>query len=132
MADLAPRSRSVPLLLVVDDSHDYANSLCELLELTTVWRVTAAYSVRHAIEAVEQFAPDAVLLDLEMPPSSGLHVVDALGRQLAGPLPAIYVVSGNADLLEGASADPRVRGAAIKPADPAVLVRWLEEASSGK
>lgn len=120
------------MLLVVDDSQDYANSLCELLELATHWRVAAAYSVRHAIEVAEQLAPDAVLLDLEMPPFSGLQFVDALGRQLAGPLPAIYVVSGNADLLEGATADRRVRGAAIKPTDPAILVRWLEEAGSGK
>ena len=132
MADPPNNERDIPSVLVVDDNKDHVDSLCEWVELTTRWRASRAYSVGEAIALAELGRPDAVFLDLEMRPSSGLQFVDAMASRFADRLPAIFTVSGNADLLEAAAADPRVRGVALKPVNPDVLARWLDGARSCK
>jgi PAS domain S-box-containing protein len=70
-ADAAPR---VPLrILVVDDNEDSARSLAMILELEG-HQVEPIYSSQHALERVELFAPDAVLLDIGLPDMNGYEV----------------------------------------------------------
>lgn len=116
--------------LIVDDDHDYADSIGEFLQLTTSWEVDTAYGVPEAIIKAGLHRPDAVLLDLEIPPESGLEVVAALERAFPRNVPAILGVSGNAVLVQAASKDNRFSGALLKPADLSLLVRWLAEVES--
>lgn len=115
----------VRTVLVVDDSRDYVEALCWLLQELTRWRAAPVCTIAEAIEHIEHQRPDAVLLDLQMPPSSGFHFLDVLSATFKERLPAVYVVSGNAELLDRARGDQRVKAAAIKPADPESLAEWL-------
>jgi CheY-like chemotaxis protein len=66
---LFPRRR----ILVVDDNCDAAETLATLLE-TLGATVSIAHSGREALEAVDRFEPDAVLLDIGMPAMDGFEV----------------------------------------------------------
>ena len=64
-----PRRR----ILIVDDNHDAADSLGELLNALGAI-VSVAYGGPDALEKLEAFAPDAVLLDIGMPGMDGYEV----------------------------------------------------------
>ncbi|PLQ00595.1 hybrid sensor histidine kinase/response regulator [Cupriavidus pauculus] len=64
-------------ILIVDDSADSADSMAELLTVLG-HHAQPVYTGMRAVEAVRSFAPDVVLLDLEMPDMSGYEVLDAL------------------------------------------------------
>ena len=66
-----------PLILVVDDNRDAADSLAHVLAQEG-YRVDMAYGGREAIDATTQSLPDAVLLDIAMPGFSGYEVARAL------------------------------------------------------
>lgn len=129
MTELSHIGHSQQSVLVVDDNHDYADSLCQWLEATTAWHARPVYSVREAVAALKEDAPDAMLLDLEMLPACGLQVLDTM-TDMGEPLPVTFAVSGNEMLLEAAAADARIHGVALKPADPEVLARWLDETAT--
>lgn len=103
----------------------------ELVELSSAWKAEAAYGVSDAIGKAKAHRPDAVLLDLEMPPYSGFQAIEAFEAAFPDGLPKIVAVSGNASLVDLASEDPRLVGAALKPVDPSLLVRWLAEMAAG-
>jgi CheY-like chemotaxis protein len=116
-------------LLVVDDNRDYADALCELVALTSDWHPHAAYAVAEAVASAVEHWPDAVLLDLQMPPCTGFDAADALEKALPDHLPALLAVSGNSDLLQAAGRDKRFAGTILKPADPAGLLQLLDRLS---
>lgn len=118
-----PRNRH--LILVVDDNCDYADSLCQLLALASGWDTQAAYSVRSALDDAAVRRPDVVLLDLDIPPSSGFEAADALEQALPGRLPVLLAISGNGELLQRAARDARFSQAILKPANPGRLLEWL-------
>lgn len=124
-SSLAPHGR----VLIVDDNHDYADSLRELVELSTDWEPETAYGVPEAIAKVQSRRPDAVLLDLDIPPSTGFQAADALERAFPDNPPVLFAVSGNVDLVRAAANDRRFTRALLKPADPGVLMSWLNEIS---
>lgn len=64
-------------ILIVDDSADSADSMAELLTVLG-HHAQPVYTGMRAVEAARNFAPDVVLLDLEMPDMSGYEVLDAL------------------------------------------------------
>nr|WP_315593575.1 ATP-binding protein [uncultured Cupriavidus sp.] len=69
-------------ILIVDDSADSADSMAELLTVLG-HEARPVYTGLQALDAVRAFAPDVVLLDLEMPDMSGYEVLEAL--RAAGP-----------------------------------------------
>ncbi len=60
-------------VLVVDDNCDAADSLGALLDALGT-TVAVVHSGKAALEVLETFAPDAVLLDLAMPGMDGYEV----------------------------------------------------------
>jgi signal transduction histidine kinase/ActR/RegA family two-component response regulator len=64
-----PRRR----ILVVDDNRDAADTLAQLLTMLGAV-VSVAYSGRAALDALEDFQPDSVLLDIGMPDMHGYEV----------------------------------------------------------
>ena len=68
-------------VLVVDDSRDAVLSAMMLLE-DEGHEVRALYSGRHVVKVVQDFNPDAVLLDIAMPGVSGWEVARALREKL--------------------------------------------------
>ena len=71
----APEQASAPLrrVLVVDDNHDAADSLGMLLQFLGA-DVKVVHGGREALDALRDFRPAVVLLDLGMPGMNGLEV----------------------------------------------------------
>lgn len=87
-------------VLVVDDDHDCADSLAEILTLNQHDSL-AAYGGEGALAVATTFKPDIVLLDLNMPRMDGYATARALRRlSLANPplLIAFTALSGPADI----------------------------------
>lgn len=112
-------------LLVVDNDHDCADAICELLRMTSDWEVEAAYDLRDALSHAAAHRPDAVLLDLEMPGGDGFRTADCLIEALSVSLPRLVAVTGNSNLHQEASNDSRFAEALLKPADTAQLLNLL-------
>jgi signal transduction histidine kinase/CheY-like chemotaxis protein len=60
-------------ILIVDDSRDGGESLATLLRVLGA-EVALAHSGRHALECVDTYRPDVVLLDIGMPGMDGYEV----------------------------------------------------------
>ncbi|HUG26357.1 hypothetical protein [Piscinibacter sp.] len=75
--------------------------------------------------------PDALLLDLDIPPSSGFEAADAFEQAFPGNLPVLLAMSGNATLLRMASGDVRFSQVVLKPADPGRIIDWLSRLLPG-
>jgi len=112
-------------LLVVDDDHDLVDSLCEWVGLSSDWMAVAAYGPADAIAQATALPPDAILMDMEMHGADGFDTAEQLGRASGDKHSAIFALTGNADLREAASQDPRFLASLLKPADPNKLLRLL-------
>lgn len=70
-------AESILRVLCVDDNRDAADTLGILLELVG-FEARVCYDGKTALQAAEEFRPDAAILDLSMPGMTG----DELGRLL--------------------------------------------------
>jgi signal transduction histidine kinase len=84
-APLAPLQRR---LLVVDDNRDAADTLAHLLRQCGA-EVQVAYNGADALETLDAFTPEAVVLDLGMPGMSGLDVARHIRKRPGTPPPLI-------------------------------------------
>jgi len=78
-------------ILVVDDNHDAADSLCLLLR-SLGHEARAEYDGPSGIAAIRDFPADVVMLDIGMPVMSGYEVARALRASSAPPV--IVAVTG--------------------------------------
>lgn len=118
-------------ILIVDDSIDSADSMAELLTVLG-HDARPVYTGMRALEAVAEFRPDVVLLDLEMPDMSGFEVLQALQAREAGdaghPGTRVFALTGR-----GTSDDRRRTEAAgfdahlVKPLTVEALCRALAD-----
>ena len=118
-ASSAPSRR----VLVVDDNQDSADSLAMLLELEG-HDVRAVYSAMDALEQVDVFAPDIVLLDIGLPGMNGYDVAQRINA-MPNP-PRLVAVSGYAQREDKErSAAAGFSAHLVKPVDIAALKRVL-------
>jgi CheY-like chemotaxis protein len=80
-------------VLVVDDSAPFRTAARELLRRRGYVVVGEAANAAEAIEAAEQLAPDAVLLDVRLPDGCGFEVSAVLTR--ARPELAVLLISAD-------------------------------------
>ncbi len=122
-----PATRAPRRILVVDDNHDSADSLCALLRLGG-HEAAAAYDGVEAVEAVGRFRPDIVLLDIGLPRLNGFDAARRIRQQHSGACPVLVALTG-----WGQEADRRASREAgfdahlVKPVDDATLTRVLAE-----
>jgi len=79
-------------ILVVDDNRDAADTLAHLLRQAGA-PVQVAYNGPDALNFIESFAPDVVVLDLGMPGMSGLDVAHQI-RKRPEPHPILIALTG--------------------------------------
>jgi two-component system, OmpR family, response regulator len=89
----APRQRdNRPLrVLVVDDEPSLADLLTLALQYEG-WEVRSAGTGTDALRLADEFAPDAVLLDMLLPDFTGLEVVRRL-RARASDVPVLFLTA---------------------------------------
>jgi CheY-like chemotaxis protein len=88
---LSPTKRT---LLIVEDDETFARILCDLSR-EQGFQCVVATTAEAALDAIEPYQPDAVLLDIGLPDHSGLSVLDRLKRDVRTRHIPVHVVSGN-------------------------------------
>jgi PAS domain S-box-containing protein len=117
-------------ILIVDDNADSADSLARLLALMG-HETAIEYDGSSAVERARAFAPDVVLVDLNMPEVDGFEVCRRLRAETPVRPPRIIAITG------WGRAEDRARTGAVgfdahfvKPLDLGALTRLLEEPTS--
>jgi DNA-binding NarL/FixJ family response regulator len=82
-------------VLIIDDHASFRAAARELLERCGFAVVAEAGGARSGVEAVDAFAPDAVLLDIHLPDGNGIDVCRTLTE--ADPGLAVLLVSSEPD-----------------------------------
>ena len=119
-----------PRILVADDDKDTVLSLIALLR-EEGYEVRGVHRGSEVLQAVFNFAPDVVLLDIGMPQMSGYDVARTLRERYGSARPALIAVTGRAG-----EADRRhAHGAGFehhvaKPYEPRALLRLIGELSA--
>jgi CheY-like chemotaxis protein len=119
-----------PRILVADDDKDTVLSLIALLR-EEGYEVRGVHRGSEVLQAVFNFAPDVVLLDIGMPQMSGYDVARTLRERYGSARPALIAVTGRAG-----EADRRHAQAAgfehhvAKPYEPRALLRLIGELSA--
>ena len=114
-----------PRILVADDDTDTVDSLTALLR-DEGYEVRGVYRGGEVLQAIFQFAPDVVLLDIGMPQMSGYEVARSLRERYGSARPALIAVTGLAD----ASHRRQSRAAGFehhvaKPYEPRALLQLI-------
>ena len=124
----APQRR----VLIIDDNSDAANSLAALLTLRG-HETRVAHSAREALDRVEAFEPEVVLLDIGLPGTDGYEIARRLRANSRFAGLRLVAVTGYGQT------DDRQRALAagfddhlVKPADLATLERAVSWKSAGK
>ena len=86
----------VVTVVVIDDNIDAADALSEVLA-SCGYEVLTAYGARAGLRLVEDFAPQAVVSDLEMPEMSGLEEAEIIRAMPLKRQPRLVAVTGAAD-----------------------------------
>jgi DNA-binding NtrC family response regulator len=123
---------SAPLVLIVEDSPPQV-ALAQGLLRDMGTRIAVAETAQAALAAVAREAPDAILLDLQLPDGSGFDLMRRLRAE--GVEAAIIVVTANGSV--GAAVEAMREGAydfvekPIKPDDLRIAMnRALEQAAA--
>jgi two-component system, OmpR family, response regulator len=118
-----------PRILVADDDTDAVLSLTALLR-DEGYQVRGVHRGADVLDAVFNFAPDVVLLDIGMPKMSGYDVARTLRERYGSARPALIAVTGRA----GEADRQQARAAGFehhvaKPYQPGELLRLIGQLS---
>ena len=116
-------------IMVVDDLRDSADSLALLFDALGHTTLTS-YDGQQAVAAAEDFAPDIVFLDINMPVLDGYGAARALRKLLVDAPPVLVALTA----VSGPDAKRRADEAGFdfyvtKPADFNVLITIVDDLS---
>lgn len=86
---------SRPTVLVADDAPEMAARVAELLTEAGAQVVATAADGAEALALFERTAPDAVVLDIEMPRLGGLEVLKAIRAQARRRRPLVIMMTSH-------------------------------------
>jgi CheY-like chemotaxis protein len=120
-----------PRILVADDDADAVLSLSALLR-DEGYCVRGVHHGAEVLDAVFNFAPDVVLLDIGMPKLSGYDVARTLRERYGSARPVLIAITGRA----GAADRQQARAAGFehhvaKPYEPGALLNLIGRLSGG-
>jgi len=114
-------SASAPRVLIVDDDVSVTNLFSRMLRLEG-YEVWAAHTAEEGLSLARRHRPHAVILDLRMPLTSGLHLLKAI-RAIPGLAQTpVAIVTGDYYLAEAQSEEIRALGAELR-----YKPLWLDE-----
>lgn len=113
-------------VLVVDDNQDAATSLGILLA-SAGYEVETSFDGFAALAAAERFAPDACILDINMPGMDGYELARRLRERSRERPPVLATVTAYGDEAHlGRAADVGFDLHFTKPADPEEVIGQLK------
>jgi CheY-like chemotaxis protein len=84
-------------ILIVDPDRQVGVSLSFMLSARQYEDVRAVRSVKRALAITEQFRPEIIFLDLEMPEGGGITVARQLTRGVSNPRPRLIALTMSAE-----------------------------------
>ena len=99
-----PCDTSLPSILIVDDSHDSANTLGSLFSAHG-YKIYVAYDGEAALEAAKTHLPDVILLDLGMPRLDGVHLARFFREDEQLKDKVLIAITGYADEMHRSQCD---------------------------
>ena len=125
----ARRERDAPPLVVVAEDDPVVAALVKAAVETEGWDAVVAADAMQAVMFTVRSAPAAVVLDIQMPAGSGVHVLKKLkGNARTAGVPVVVLTGSTDPALPG---EVRALGAAAflpKPLDPDALRDALRDA----
>jgi two-component system OmpR family response regulator len=119
------KAEHTPRVLVVDDNEDAANTLGILLE-SAGYRVQTCFDGPSALAAADRFAPDACVLDINMPGMDGYELARRLRERAKDHPPVFATVTAYEDYSHlTRAADAGFDLHFTKPADPGEVLDQL-------
>ena len=120
-----------PQVLVVDDQHDAADNLAELLQLVG-YRTVVAYDGDCAVACARELHPAAVVLDLHMPAVGGLVAASRIRQQPGGDTVRLIALTGSTQATDREAAElAGFDHFLVKPLMLAALLRVLPPLPDG-
>jgi DNA-binding response OmpR family regulator len=110
--DAAAESLSASIL-IVDDDEGVTQTFARMLQLEGFAVRTAGSAETGLVEAAAML-PDAIIIDLRMPPVDGLWFLRRLRERERGRTTPVAVVTGDCDLAEETSAELAALGAELR------------------
>ena len=129
----APRNGIAPKprIAIVDDHADIAETLAVLVTGWTGYGAEPFTSGAEFLASLEKRRPDAVILDLWMPPPDGREIMRELQRRGLGGIPVVILSAAGQAAIQEAIAAGAVAGIQ-KPAERNELVSVLRRAVTKK
>lgn len=114
-------SKEPPLVMCVDDDSLQLSSLYRVLTRHG-YRVEACENALRALSRMTDVQPDVAVIDLMMPGTDGMELIDRLQRRSGGRIPVVLLSAINTPVSRKAAKDRGVRHYLTKPcADREVL-----------
>ena len=119
-------------ILLIDDHPMLRNGVKQLISLDTQLKVVAeAGNGEQGLALAEQFDPDLILLDLNMPGLNGLETLDRLRRiDLSGRIVVFTVSNDEEDVVSALKRG--ADGYLLKDMEPEALLSALHQAAAGQ
>jgi DNA-binding response OmpR family regulator len=112
-------------VLILDDNHDCADSLAMLVRLWG-YEPIVAYGGQSALELASIYRPQVVILNLGLPPQSGLDIARQLRQRPELEASALLAVSGfNDEETRRRAAECGIEAFLVKPVEPTTLEALL-------
>ena len=82
-------------VLLADDDRNLVDVLSKKIGADPAYKIVAQlYDGQNALEQIRLLRPDIIILDIVMPGSDGVYVVEHIRRHMSGYHPVIYILSG--------------------------------------
>ncbi len=105
-------------LLYIDDDRINTLLFIETCRMAGDMEIESAGSGAEALEVVQRWAPDLLVIDLHLPDTNGYELLPALRRELRAPtLPAFLCTADEAHLVAEPARRAGFDGCWIKPVD---------------
>lgn len=93
---MVDRAKSQPIILIVEDTIDFAEMTMRILERIGI-HASHAMNAPEAIDFINQQCPDLILLDLNLPGKSGWEVLKHLNESYIDRHVPVIVTSAYSD-----------------------------------
>ena len=117
-----------PRILIVEDEQILAENMKEYLG-RRVLDVRRVANGELAIEMLETFVPDAILMDYQLPGMNGLDTYSEMTRRHHGKIDCVMITGDPLESLSQSAADRGIRSILSKPFSFAELMESLETPS---
>jgi len=118
-------ARESPLVMCVDDDTLQLSALNRILTRHG-YRVLSCESPVRAMSSLHEMQPDAAIVDIMLPGSSGIELVEKLRRRSGGRIPVVMLTALNSDASRKAARDRGVVRYLTKPCPDREVLEAVE------